>query len=121
MNDSILNTIKNMLGIPIEDNSFDQDIMININSVFGILYQIGIGTKTSFYIVDSAVKWTEMFADYIDLVDMIKNYTYMKVRLYFDSPTNASVLESLNRQIKEFEWRIQLQVEKAFEDNPKDD
>lgn len=116
MDDTILGTIKNLLGLPKEDNSFDQDLMININTVFGILYQIGVGSENSFYLTDSSTKWTEMFKDYIPLIDMIKNYTYMKVRLYFDPPSSSFVLDSLGKQIKELEWRIQIQVEGAFEE-----
>lgn len=111
MDDSILNSIKNLLGIPEEDPSFDKDIMIHINSVFSTLYQIGVGTKLSFRINDSAVKWSEVFQDYLNVVNMIIDYTYMRVRLVFDPPTSSSVSESLQREIKELQWRIQYEIE----------
>lgn len=113
MDDSILGSIKNLLGISEEDTSFDKDIMIHINSVFGTLYQIGVGTKTSFRISDKVVKWSEMFQDYLNVISMIIDYTYMRVRLVFDPPTSSFVLESLQREIKELQWRIQYEIEDA--------
>jgi len=32
----------------------------------------------------------------------------MKVKLLFDPPLSSSVIESMNRIISEFEWRIQV-------------
>lgn len=123
MDDSILGSIKNLLGISEEDNSFDKDIMIHINSVFGTLYQIGVGTKTSFRISDKVVKWSEMFQNYLNVVSMIIDYTYMRVHLVFDPPTSSFVLESLQREIKELQWRIQYEIEdtnKTENDKPSD-
>ena len=41
--DSILTSIKKLLGITEEYDHFDQDLILHINSVFGILTQLGVG------------------------------------------------------------------------------
>ena len=40
--DSILDTIKKLLGIQPEYTSFDEDIIVGINSAFAALNQIGV-------------------------------------------------------------------------------
>lgn len=110
MNESILDSIKNLLGIDKELTAFDQDIVFGINSAFFTLYQIGVGDKP--YSIKSSVDvWGDLLQDYDEILSLIKEYTYMKVRSSFDPPTTSFVLDSLNRQIAELEWRIQIQVE----------
>ena len=43
MEESILTSIKKLLGITEDYEQFDTDIIIHINSVFMILTQIGVG------------------------------------------------------------------------------
>lgn len=113
MEESILKTIKDMLGIPKEDTVFDNDIIVNINSVFSTLFQLGVGCDGHYFILTRDETWNEVFQCESDLVDFIKLYTYMKVRLSFDPPTNSSLLESLKQQIQEIEWRILIQADEA--------
>lgn len=123
MDESILKSIKDLLGIPEEDKAFDQDVLININAIFSTLYQIGVGIEGHKFIVDDTNTWADTFSDYEDLIDFIKLYTYMKVRLVFDPPTNSSILEALKSQISELEWRILMQADSAkyFENNDSSD
>ena len=51
--DSILTSIKKLLGITEEYEHFDQDIIMHINSVFSVLTQLGVGPA-----VDSVSKMT---------------------------------------------------------------
>ncbi len=104
---SILTSVKKLLGISEDDTHFDTDIMIHINSVFFILNQIGMGKN--FSVIDKETLWE----DYIDAtnLELIKTYTYLKVKMLFDPPTSSAVIESTNRMINEFEWRIQLVCE----------
>lgn len=119
MEESILKTIKDMLGICDEDTAFDNDVLVNINAVFSTLYQVGVGDETHYYIIDEKSTWKGTFVDEEDLIDFIKLYTYMKVRLIFDPPTNSSIMEALKAQINEIEYRILLQADphRYFEDN----
>lgn len=107
--DSILTSIKKMLGIIEEDESFDIDIIIHINSAFSILTQLGVGPEEGFAIRDKTTLWTE-FIDDIRL-ENVRSYVYLKVRQVFDPPTNSAVLDAISRQISELEWRMNVTVD----------
>lgn len=110
--DSILTSIKKLLGITEEYEYFDTDLIIHINSVFSILAQLGIGPKDGFSIRDKTSKWSDFLNDKDDKrLEMIKSYVYMKVKLMFDPPTNSSLLESMTRFTNEFEWRANVVVD----------
>lgn len=115
MDDSILNTIKGMLGIDNKSEVYDQDLIVYINSVFSTLYQIGVADKAA-HLVDKHQTWSSVFTETPDLVDLIKEYTYVKVRMIFDPPTSSFVLDSLKKMSEELEWRIHVQAEGRFED-----
>lgn len=110
MNDSILTSIKKLLGITEDYESFDQDIIMHINSVFMILNQLGVGPEKSFSINDKSTTWKEFIPEGQNL-ESVKSYIYLKVRLLFDPPTSSSVVESINRMISEFEWRLNAAAE----------
>ena len=105
--ESILTSIKKMLGIVEEYTHFDADLIMHINSVFAILTQIGVGPSEGFSIKDELSVW-EDFVPENSKLELIKSYTYMKVKLLFDPPLSSSVIESMNRIISELEWRIQV-------------
>jgi len=105
--ESILTSIKKMLGIAEEYTHFDADLIMHINSVFAILTQIGVGPAEGFSIEDDTDVWTDFIQDNKRL-ESVKSYTYMKVKLLFDPPLISAVIESTNRIISELEWRIQV-------------
>lgn len=107
--DSILTSIKKLLGISEEYENFDQDIRIHINTVFGVLHQLGIGPENGFFIEDKTALWYDYTMS--PKLEMIKTYVYLKVRLMFDPPTSSVLLESINNTIKELEFRITLEGE----------
>lgn len=109
MTNSILNTIKNMLGIPNTDTAFDTDIIVQINSVFMTLNQLGIGPDTVYSIEDSTPVWTDFLTD-LAMYASVKAYMYQKVRLAFDPPSASFVLDAIRNQIQELEWRLSVQV-----------
>lgn len=102
--ESILTSIKKLLGIAEEDTSFDADIIMHINSVFSVLTQIGVGPEEGFQIEDDTAKWN----DYMQGTNSgaLKIYVYQKVRLLFDPPTNSAVVDAINRTVGELEWRL---------------
>lgn len=108
--ESILTSIKKLLGIAEEYTHFDDDIIIHINSVFMILHQLGVGPEEGFYIKDAANKWDEYVSDPTAL-QAVKSYVYLKVRLLFDPPQSSALIEAINRQISEFEWRLNVAVD----------
>lgn len=108
--ESILTSIKKLLGITEEYEHFDKDIIMHINSVFLNLTQIGVGPEEGFYIEDETAEWVDFIEDDIQL-QAVKSYIYLKVKLLFDPPTSSAVIESTNRMIAEFEWRLRLAAE----------
>ena len=105
MEGPILSSVKELLGISYEDESFDFDILMHINATLAILFQIGVDEAGDTPVIDITTTWRELFGDRTDL-EMVKTYIYFKVKSMFDPPTNSAGLESLNRVMKEFEWRI---------------
>ena len=108
--DSILTSIKKMLGIAEEYEHFDQDLIMHINSVFAILTQLVVGPSEGFNIVDDSAIWEDFIPESNTLAP-IKSYMYLKVKLLFDPPLSSAVMEAHNRQISEFEWRLNVTAE----------
>lgn len=108
--DDILNSIKKQLGIESEYEYFDQELIININSAFMTLTQIGIGPISGFFIIGNDEKWSDFIGD-DKTIEAIKTYTYLYVKLVFDPPANSFLIDSFNRTLKEIEWRLLLNKE----------
>lgn len=111
--DSILNSIKKLLGPSAECSDFDQDIITYINGVFMDLQEIGVGPEEGFSIRDETSKWNEFVQDDL-LLNSIKPYIYLKVKLIFDPPTSSTVVTSFENMINRFEWRINHRAEKLI-------
>lgn len=109
-NNSILDTIKKLLGMPMEYTPFDVDIITHINSVFSTLAQMGVSPSNKIFQIEGN---SETWEDFIDgdenILPSVKSYIYLKVKLLFDPPTNAALIESTNNQIKELEYRLYTQ------------
>lgn len=109
-NESILTSIKKLLGIEEDYIHFDTDILICINSVFTILTQLGVGPAEGFSISDKDAVWNDYGIDMRHL-NLVKHYVYKKVKLMFDPPLTGSVMEAMKEAIKEDEWRLNAAVE----------
>lgn len=112
--DSILNSVKKMLGLDADYDAFDTEIIIHINSVFMILQQLGVGPETGFAITDASTVWTD-YIENVVFLSLVKSYMYLKVRMLFDPPQNSALLEAMNSQIAEFEWRLNVNAESTGE------
>lgn len=108
--DSILTSIKKLLGIAEEYEHFDADLIMHINSVFMILTQMGVGPEKGFSIEDDLATWNEFLSDSPNC-EAVKSYMHLKVKLLFDPPLSSAVMEAMNRMISEFEWRLNVAVE----------
>lgn len=108
--DSILLSVKKKLGILPDYHHFDDEIIMDINSAFFILNTLGIGPREPFKIEDESAVWTDFIAD--KKVELVKSYVPLRVRLLFDPPTTSYLADSINKQISEFEFRMQVACEK---------
>lgn len=108
--DSILTSIKKLLGIDEEYTQFDSDIIMHINTVFLNLMQLGVGPAEGFLLEDDSATWDDYIGDSNQL-QAVKTYVYLKVKLLFDPPLSSSVIESINRIISELEWRLNVAVD----------
>ena len=108
--ESILTSIKKLLGITEEYTNFDPDIIMHINTVFMILNQLGVGPEKCFTIEDDVTTWNEFVPAGMD-IEAIKTYIYLKVKLVFDPPSSSIVQQCMNESIKELEWRLNMDAE----------
>lgn len=115
MEDSILLTIKKLLGLSEDYDVFDMDIIIHINMVFNILNQMGVGPKEGFIISDKNDTWHDYVNDSRKL-EMVKTYIYLKVRQIFDPGTSSALNNAIEAQISELEWRLSVQVDPGNEE-----
>lgn len=103
--DSILTSIKKLLGISSDYTHFDPDIIIQINSAFSALTQLGVGPAEGFEIQDATSTWSE-FINNDPRLNFAKTYVQIKVKLAFDPPTSSALIDSYNRQLDELTWRL---------------
>lgn len=112
MNDSILTTTKKALNLAEDDETFDMDIVMHINSVFSTLNQLGVGPSVGFMIEDKIPTWSA-FLGSDPRLNHIKTYVFLRVRLLFDPPNTGFQTTAMEKQITELEWRLNVQREET--------
>lgn len=110
MDESILDSVKNALGMVNEYRYFDSQILMHINSVFMILQQLGVGPDEGFSISDESSVWSD-FLDSSSSLNLVQSYMYLRVRMLFDPPTNSFLVDSMKQQVQEYEWRLNVAVD----------
>lgn len=110
MQDSILMTIRKLVcGDPYADH-FDADLLVHINACFSILNQLGVGPESGFVVTDETQSWSSYVADN-RILNMVKTYVTLKVKKIFDPPLTSSVLEAMDKEINQLEWRLNVAVD----------
>lgn len=109
--DSILDTIKKLLGIDPDDINFDTDIKVHINSSILSLSQMGIGPPNGFIVQSKDDLWNEFIGSSTINLEGVKSYMYLKTKLLFDPPQNSTTIDAFNKSISELEFRMMLAVE----------
>lgn len=108
MDESILDSIKKLLGIPVEYPVFDDVIITHINTVFSVLYQIGASPVEGFFITDSSSKWQDFLVKPIES-NMVKTYMYLKIRLIWETDSiTANTITAIEKQIADYEFRLNI-------------
>lgn len=115
MADSILNTTKQLLGLSLEDTSFDVDVLIHINSSISTLHQLGVGTTDPELVVDKDTEWSSLTEDSV-LLSMVKPFIYLTTRLSFDPPGTSFLGDSITRTLAELTFRIYVQADPPLPD-----
>jgi len=117
VSESILLSVKKMLGLDKDYDVFDPELIIHINTVFGTLHQLGVGPEDQFRITGDSDLWSE-FTTEGEQTDEVKTYVYLRVRLLFDPPSSSFVLSSFKEQLQELEWRLNVKADeiKGIED-----
>ena len=112
--DSILTSIKKLIGSPEEYEHFDTDIIIHINTAFNTLTQLGVGPEEGFRISDATAIWDD-FIDTSDtiLYEAVKTYIYLRVKLIFDPPNSGATIGIFKETIKELEWRLNVTADEG--------
>ena len=113
MVESILETIKKMLGLPKDYDSFDTDILVHINTVLSNLTQMGIGPEEGFTITGYNETWSQFTTSDPLKTQQIKSYIYLKVKTIFDPSANSNVAEAINKAIAELEYRLYIEEENS--------
>ena len=107
---SILESIKKMLSIAEHDEGFDPELKDLINAEFLTLHQLGIGPEEGFSIESPDDEWDSYTTDK-HLLDAVRQFIYLRVRLVFDPPASSTVAEAINGRISELEFRLNIQAE----------
>lgn len=107
MEESILKSTKKILGLDADYTPFDLDIITHINAAFSLLNQLGVGPEAGFMIEDDTTLWSA-YAIPMNQLSLVKTYVYLKVRSIFDPPTTSFMIEAVDKQIKEYEWRLNV-------------
>lgn len=103
--ESILGTVKKALGMEQDVDAFDEVLVMHINTALSVLAQLGAGPEDGLYITGNDVTWKQLIGEN-SLLSLVKTYVCQKVRLIFDPPLTSSVLDAMERSLKEMEWRI---------------
>lgn len=104
---SILDEVKKAIGIAPDNEEFDADVMMHINSVFSTLEQLGLGPEGGLRITDNSTTWDQVYGT-DNRLNAIQSYVVLRVKLLFDPPTTSYHLTSIKEQIKELEWRLNV-------------
>ena len=111
--DSILNSIKKQLGLGVEYEHFDPDIIIHINTALSVLTQLGVGPSSGYMITGPAEKWSD-FMGKDPRLNCVVTYVYLKVKKIFDPTLSTAVKQAIDESIAELEWRIHVTAEDAM-------
>lgn len=107
MADSILDSTKKILGLDAGYTPFDLDVITHLNAAFSVLDQLGVGPVGGFFIEDNGPTWDDFEAPPNQL-NLVRTYVFLKVRMLFDPPSTSFLIEAMNNQIREYEWRLNV-------------
>lgn len=108
MTDSILTSIKKLLGIVESDTSFDAELIMLINSALMVIMQEWYGVDHAFRIEGKSETWEDFLGETETDYEGLKQYIFLRVKMVFDPPTNSSVIEAMKKEMEDLEWRMYI-------------
>ena len=105
MDESIMDSIKETIGIHVDNHDFDPNLIIAINAVLFIIYQEGL-SDIAYQISDNTMKWSDILIKEkpLNLATLI-TWAGLKTRMIFDPPTSSPIADAIKNTIDELEWR----------------
>ena len=107
---SVLITIKKLLGYGSDPTEFDPEIIVHINSVLMDLSQLGVGPEDPASISSELDTWEQTIGNINDY-KAVETYMYLRDKLLFDPPPSSAVVAEFAKQIEKLEWRLNAQAE----------
>lgn len=116
--DSVLETVRDAVGLEKDDTSFDTELIIYINGAIGELNQAGVGNEIT--VLDDATKWEELVVNdsgsvSMKLVGLAIMYVFLNVKIHFDPPqvnTQNVMKDAMNQAI----WRLAVAWDEEYYD-----
>lgn len=105
MEESILESVKKMLGVLIDDTAFDAELISHINAAISELTQIAVGPDEGFLVTGYNEVWSN-FVSNVSQMSSAREYIFSKVRLLWDPPSNSFVCDALTKAKDEAYWRL---------------
>lgn len=106
MGDSILETIAKLLSIQVDDNFFDVDLVLHINSAISALTDLGVGPDNGYAILSREETWEDYLGDDIENLGMVQEFIYLKVKLLFNTPQSSSVIKVYEDRLNELQYKL---------------
>lgn len=116
MNDSILLSIKSLLGLSDDYDAFDSEILMHINSAISVVSQLGVPIADGYTVTSPEDKWGDIIPPNTNL-EMLKTLIFFKTKKAFDPPQNGTAMSALDSQISELEWRVNVEVDTGGNNN----
>lgn len=118
LDESILQSITEALGLDKDDTVFNPDIAVYVNGAISEINQAGVGTEV--FVVDKETKWSDLIIDKSErvsqkLIGEIMLYVFLKVKILFDPPavnTQNVMVQAADQAI----WRLAASWDEATED-----
>lgn len=107
MNENILASVKKINNIEETDASFDNELILAINSALMVVMQEWHGMDHAFKLQDGTETWAQLLGEDVDY-EGVKELIGLKVRLTFDPPSSQTVMQAIQDQIRDLEWRLYI-------------
>lgn len=112
----ILSSVRLKIGLNDDLHDFDAPLIMEINTALNILTQLGIGPYTGFRITGEDETWAQFFGedDSDPRYEMAKDYVAKRAHLKFDPPQASYLVNVLENELAELEWRLSIQRDRTF-------